>query len=835
MATLSYEEALSQQNTVSYEDALQMDSGAQDEFQWGGETGSLVGDIGASAMRGLFGKEATEQATEQFGKSLALGMAEGIGGFVELSKIVHNSVLSAIETIAPSTKEYLPYADKALGDIENVRELFSAIGIPTDPEPSLGASITREASSALTGLGMLSKAGSLSQFAGGGYDYSKFSKALSALTGDITRAANITMGLSIPSGGSAYVAGAIHGGTAEERRGAEALGAFAGGVAAPATAYKMAKYAKSGGKTLSDTMSLTKESRRLRTGKILREAATPESLGKITTGDIDVPKYGQPSLGEVLDDPGLMSLEKTLATDEALNVGGKARALIRREARNNELIEAIDSLADDSVNLIGKTKSFIHSRIISATNKIKGRMLIAQENARRATSRLDPDATPELIQAKSKEHIESASEYARNVETELWTKLGGEYDTGETIQKAKDIIAEAKSMGRGHMVDDLVYRIAGEADVPALEGIDSIKRINVWRSDLLDRVRVLNAGKEFKDARSLKALAASLRDDVVPIGRADPQATEAARKFSKDLNKVFTSGPVGEMLGYEKFGAEKVLPEIALEKIGLGTAKGGVVLKNLRQGMVNLDIQSRKSVGDSVFKETILKLDGSVKEYLSAKFLLAKNKAKFIADHRVTLEQYPSLRKEMESADAMTTIAERVNKSTLARLKDFEKYSPAVKFLNEDPRVAVKAVLADKNPTKATQRLINLAAKDKTGETAKGVRAAFYSAMKERITNEVQSGELILNAKKMRAFYNSYRGPIKKLYGPNGDKLLSEVLRGATISSRSMKSKVNVLGSDTKELLAGSQGLKKQATAATFSRVSLIPPSGKGVRAAPPV
>ena len=196
------------------------------------------------------------------------------------------------------------------------------------------------------------------------------------------------------------------------------------------------------------------------------------------------------------------------------------------------------------------------------------------------------------------------------------------------------------------------------------------------------------------------------------------QALNVAREYSRQLNRTFRQGSVGRLLGYERTGAPRAMPEEALEIAlgGRGGAQAAITRDELGQAAT---FGSRSGVA----------AEEAVNDFLKQRFIDAANPKGtfslsgaqgFLRRNRGILSRTPELQTQMETA-----LRSMQSADVLQRLR------PNIRrvFSSTTPRTAIRSLMTGLNAT------------EKSALRAGLVEHGLYTGKLDDAGNPLMSGE----------------------------------------------------------------------------------------------
>ena len=217
----------------------------------------------------------------------------------------------------------------------------------------------------------------------------------------------------------------------------------------------------------------------------------------------------------------------------------------------------------------------------------------------------------------------------------------------------------------------LVTRESAETGI--FGNTESVKELHGFYSKMRETARNARAGDtpNYNKARLAEELADAVWVDLT--GGADQptavgEALNIAREYSRELNRVFRQGAVGRLLGYERTGARRAMPEEMLE-VALGS-RGGA-----QQAITVDELQQAATFGGREGRASA----EAIVDYLKQRFLDAANplgsfnpnNAKmFLIRNRDLLTRFPEIETQfqnsiqaMQSADTLQKLRPAVTQA----------------------------------------------------------------------------------------------------------------------------------------------------------------------------
>ena len=608
------------------------------------------------------------------------------------------------------------------------------------------------------------------------------------------------LGLSVPMGAGAEFGEQVGGETGKQ------LGRIAGStvLAAPYLGYAALRGAFNKIRGLKG-LGMTGGAREAITADTLTAAMTKEQVAALRAGEFETPTLGGPfTTSEVLDAGGLGRLRAAIVEQGGASQGDELRFI---QAREDALIAELRALRGDEAQ--PEARIFIATQIEAALASIEAEKTKDLAAAQVRINRTVPNQSPEVASKIARNELDKAHAAARIEEDRIWKLIGdGRFNTDAIVQRARDIVAAAPRLsGEGGKADlpTAILEIAGreavigpdgkvikEAQESTLNTVETIKEIAALSSRINEDIRqAYNAGKP-NLARLLGQLRNSIYDDIVPVSGADTAGLEEARAFSRVINDKFNSGPVGSVRKTDVRGAEKVNPELTLEKFVTKGQSGRVAVQKLRQAFQETNVGGG-DLPHSRLPQNTEPMDKQIRIYLKNLFAAATDgrygfdpeaARKFVRDYPV-LDLYPALRDQMLDARRAAILMDEVSTAAKNRTTSIQSQSVASRVTDSEIPIRVSALYSEKNPIQSTRELMREAATDATGEATTGVRNAYFDYMVDKMVRVVGERD-VLNPKSAVNFVSNKtnRAIIKTIYGEDGLRLMDAIIKGMTYQGR---------------------------------------------------
>ena len=556
------------------------------------------------------------------------------------------------------------------------------------------------------------------------------------------------------------------------------------------------------GRGSAQTLGLTAAARQKSARNIFEKVVSPGGRQKILTGDFETPEVGRYTTGELVDDPGLNRLLRTVTSRSEPE---RTAYIQNRQDIEADLTNALDQLKFNSTQ--PEAARFFNDRVTTLLAKLKQLEQKAINTAQVNLNKVQPSDSIDSSSKIARNEIDKAYKSMRVEEGSLWKKIGnGRFSTSGIVLKAKEIVGKtARLSGEGGQPDipPIIKEIAGRDEIKSggkvvvqkkdstVRAVEPIEEITALRSRLLELMRIARAEGRTNNSRQLRELHDAIYETITPSDGSTIGLT-VARGFSKLLNDRFTRGPIGELLDYDSRGGMRVDPSMTLTELLPQGQAGRLAVEKLREASKAVDVGGvAKQFGDTNA------LDQTVTQYYLNQFSLATMKSEGFSQRAAhdfvqrnpALDLYPDLKAQMLDARTAQRLADKVSRTVRSRTDSINKQSIARKTTGGHPSVMLKSIFDNsKNPIKDARALMNLAAKDQTGNSTSGVKNALFELIMDRVSKKAVNVDdpLVLDAKRMASFIRNKTNAqvIKAIYGEEGFNLLKSVSDGVSLMEK---------------------------------------------------
>ena len=527
---------------------------------------------------------------------------------------------------------------------------------------------------------------------------------------------------------------------------AETAGQLIGGLGPSAVVPAVGLAARAGRKLTGPfTTAGTKE----RAGTFIREIATdPERALRNLENPPDTPEGSVFTTAELADDAGLQNLERSTARSDAKIAG---RVADDRTQTNRAARRELEDIATRETPARIATE-FIQGRVDTLKELMTRRVSNATRLARQRLDEAGPEISRQDASRVVKKEFDDALEAARKTEKELH----GAIDPEGVLTPVKPVRDKIQAQREAQRKADKPENIPTEIE-DVLKGFDDAEptvELLALRSRVLEDIRIERAGtapnrrlvKNLEEIQETILDMIGVRYDTLegPIA----ERASAALTFSRELNDRFTRGPVGEVLGFQRTGAGKVADISTLEslfKAGIPGEVGMTALLRAADGNEGLINATEQFIRGEFIKQT--SVGGKV---------TASAQKRFLKRHAEALDQFPDLKKNLESVEGAQQLAESAAASVKVRQQNILNVgrSRAALFLNSEPDKVVRRLLSSKKPKAIFREVVKQLKKDPTGEAFKGFKTLLIDEAfrKAELLTLDQTGRAFLSSSGLREF-----------------------------------------------------------------------------------
>lgn len=547
-------------------------------------------------------------------------------------------------------------------------------------------------------------------------------------------------GFGATAGAGGHVASELY----PDSQAAQFVGEILGGVA---PVFMPARLAFRGGRRVAQVIRRPfTETGGRRRGRARAARASPGEARRRAVSELETPTTLDPDTGQPVltpaqrtGDPGMLALERAVVeSSEQLK-----RESDEQIASANQAIQA--SMRGVSDGEPGAAAATIEEAQSYLSGLMDTRVRIAAQRADERIAELGPNSTPEQANQVAADELRKVIDNGRQQERSLYDAIP--QDAPAPTSNAQDRLqAWRNELGKARQGDippearRFLARKQGDKNNPNFLGDETtIREIRDLQSKLRETARNARAGdkKNLTRAKIADEIANSLNDDIANA-RVGPEASEAveiATGFSRRLNERINQGTVGRLTGRRVTGEAAVPDNLTLEQsLGMGGPRAAQALDDL------------KAAFDSPEAPDSSLMVGAAEDYVRSQFMraaTAQGKLKpqraqqFLDRNREVLDRLPSLRDDIQQAmEAGDMQALRERQRSRVRFDD-PRRSKAAMFVQKGPTEAFNQIsqMTPAQAARETQRLLNRARRDGTGEAVEGLKSGFleflYSGARE--------------------------------------------------------------------------------------------------------
>lgn len=391
----------------------------------------------------------------------------------------------------------------------------------------------------------------------------------------------------------------------------------------------------------------------------------------------------------------------------------------------NKLMDMNKSAFADMRQVIDNMTATGDPQLLRAAAKLRGqyfddlineRVRLAKKKAAEASAQITVKGTKSGASADVYGIMKGALKDLRTAEKDIWEKIP------KDIGLIPTRLREAQTKITGEILKEEKVPFAPTLRRMLEDGTTSGEMLTL-RSRALENQRTLRSEKKYGEARRVGMIADAALDD---LGELSIPAVDQARDFSRRLNENFTQSFAGDVLSTSRTGAERISPELVLERaFGSGGTAGKVRMNDLVAAGKYADDELLTSViGDSVRNEQERFLRMVADSTMKDGIVDANRLQTFMTKNGELLERFPQLVNDLSNAGSATRL---LNKTEAVKGQANKAIMRKAAFAQvaevENPTVVVSQVLTGKNPMGDYKRLAKLAKRSGPGATA-GLRTS---------------------------------------------------------------------------------------------------------------
>ena len=444
------------------------------------------------------------------------------------------------------------------------------------------------------------------------------------------------------------------------------------------------------------------------------------------------------------DSSMLLAMEKMLRQKKDTDSGvAFSRSIEKQDEENIDILQTfITELEKSGDPALLKIAAKLEKNLY--TSAVKKDMQIAQQRAEQARNALIAQGkTKTEASIAANEILEKAEKTARQKETALWTNLGEDLITLETGKKWA--IDEARETIKNRMVpeESRKFKLSTENFKNIDAFIERIKKnktvttkdLRIFRSNMLEAARQESGSipKNRTRASMWNQLATAALEDLNKFTSRDARknnAFETARVYSRELNEVFTQTSAGNVLALKNTGADRILPEMVLERsFGSGGTQAKSNLNQLQKaakfGGQNMIREQENFMRDYVVGRNFDPLTGKANP---------RTIAEFLRKNAELLQDFPMFKKDLGKTLSTEQKAKIVATKEKEAFKNISNETFEKILENESLTKTIKQTLESNKPIHNYKELIDFSKRAPSG-AVDALKASTINYVKESASN----------------------------------------------------------------------------------------------------
>jgi hypothetical protein len=429
----------------------------------------------------------------------------------------------------------------------------------------------------------------------------------------------------------------------------------------------------------------------------------------------------------------------------------------------------------------------------------------ATENAVSTAARISDD-TPDaraVLSANARESLGNVIGEVRKAENQLWGAVPNDTPANVINLRVKneqirgEITPVLRDKEMPKIVSDFIEwsekGLPGESllvipdhlrpEFTAPKVNTTVGDLKQMRSKLLDMAREASNSGNYSQARTYNDLAEAALDDIdAAFTNINDEAYQNARRFSKEMNDVFTRSFVGKATATGKYG-DRVAPELLLRKaLATGKEAADLNFQQLEEATRFLEV---RGMGNEITQEaTKVMMDGQ-ERFVRLMFAEAINPttmqvntsklAEKMRQNKALLNRFPEVAEVLKSAMVSETKRKTVEdyvKGTTAFIRQSKAFE---KLAKGDPVVIAGQMLESPNMDRQMQDMINVIKGSKlTGANAQEAKAGLSAAIHSAALRKARDSRGNMDLTK-------YRNLMTNPSVPGGDNALDLMLKKKVI------------------------------------------------------
>jgi len=461
------------------------------------------------------------------------------------------------------------------------------------------------------------------------------------------------------------------------------------------------------------------------TAKSLTRAGREDNAAKILKDLLEETGEDVPSIIKLLEKVEDVTLTSGVKTGSEALLKVESRLLKSTPTFANKVESINKSAFADMRQTIDNMTATGDPQLLRVAAKLRGqyfddlineRVRLAKKMAAEASARITVPGTKSGASADVYKIMKDALGELRVAESSLWEKIPRD------IKVTPTRLGEIQTKLTGEILEEEAVPFAATLNRMQRDGTTSGELLTL-RSRALEKSRTLRAEKKYGEARQVGMIADAAMDDLGTLGL--PIVTQA-REFSSSLHKNFMSTFAGDVLSTSRTGAERISPELILERaFGSGGTAGKIRMDELTAaGRFADDTLVTSVIGDAVRNEQERFLRMVADSTMENGIVNANKLRTFMTKNAELLERFPQLATELSDAGSATRLLAKTEalkgqaNKAIMRKAAFAQVAEV-----ENPTMVVSQILTGKNPIAGYRQLAKLAKRSGPGAMA-GLRTS---------------------------------------------------------------------------------------------------------------
>lgn len=488
---------------------------------------------------------------------------------------------------------------------------------------------------------------------------------------------------------------------------------IAGGVLNP-TGITFQMLRGLGRKGVSIGSQFTKGGRKREAGELLSKwlidaGEDPETVKRLLLApDVDGATL---TAGLKTGSPALLALEKKLAADNAdFSSFSATRVKETFEILRGKIDGLLATGDPDALRIAGKMRQRYFEDLLSS------RITKARGDAAEAVAKISTTGTKKEVSAAAHDAIAESLREARAVENSLWNAIPKKVP----VQDVSDFRTTVDRMTSRLIEDETLPFPKTVAKILSDEVTTAGDLLN-FRSRLLDSARDLRAQKQFSKAKLHSELAESL---IADLSKLDIPIVDPARQYSRLMNDAFSRTFAGKALETSGSGAQRIAPELLLERaFGVGGTKGDIQMQELQNAAkfgdrargMNAQFAGEpmplgEALGADVSNAQERFLAMMAQRTLDNGVVNPTKLTKFLDENAELLGRFPELRDDLANAGKATQMLSRTQEGAKRASKAIASKAAFSKLVGfENPSQAIERIMTGQSPRFNMNQLAKLA------------------------------------------------------------------------------------------------------------------------------